>query len=205
MQVLTMAKCKEAFQPECGFASPSTSNAAKLAIKEKEKEALEAIKADVCQWLSQVLKEEITPDLFLEKLDTGILLCKLVKTIQAAASKMHKKPTAAIPIGAIKCNEHATKESFPARDNVSNFLSWCRLLGVEEAVIFESEGLVLHKDEKRVILCLLDVARFAEKVGIQPPQLVRMEKEIDMPDKKRPHSKQDESLKKMVSTKSANI
>ena len=46
-------------------------------------------------------------------------------------------------------------------------------------MIFESEGLVLHKDEKRVILCLLDVARYAERVGISPPELVRMEREIE--------------------------
>jgi hypothetical protein len=141
-----------------------------LAVQERE--ALEVIKADLCQWLSAVLKTHMTPETFLECLDTGVLLCKLTKLIQEVSKGSNPKIH-------IRCNDKATKESFAARDNVSNFISWCRSLGVQEAVMFESEGLVLHKDEKRVILCLLDVARFAEKVGIPPPQLVRMEREID--------------------------
>ena len=143
----------------------------------KEREGLEVIKGDLCQWLSPLLKTHITPATFLDSLDTGVLPCRLARLIQEAA-KVAKKSKLKNP-QVIKCNEKASKESFAARDNVSNFISWCRGLGVQEAVMFESEGLVLHKDEKRVILCLLDVARFAERVGIAPPQLVRMEKEID--------------------------
>ena len=150
---------------------------------ELERETLEVIKGDICQWLAGLLKVGITPDTFMEMLGTGVLVCKLAKLIQQAA-KVVKKPTVSIPSLAIKCDETAAQESFYARDNTSNFISWCREIGVEEAVIFESEGLVLHKDEKRVILCLLDVARFAERVGIPPPQLVRMEKEIDILERK---------------------
>ena len=162
----------------------------------KERETMEVIKADVCQWLCGLLKIKILPEEFLQAIDTGVLVCKLARLIQTAAKKA-KKPSVEIPMGTVHCNEKAAKESFAARDNTSNFLSWCRGLGVEEAVMFESEGLVLHRDEKRVILCLLDVARFAEKVGIPPPQLVKMEKEIDMLEttKKGAHTRLDEKEK----------
>ena len=148
----------------------------------KEREALEAIKEDVCEWLTTVLELKVTAQTFMEVLDTGIALCKLATLIQRsskAAEDCGKNISFKVPMYAISCNVKAEHGSFYARDNTSNFIGWCRELGVEEAVIFESDGLVVHRDEKRVILCLLDVARYAERVGITPPQLVRMEREIE--------------------------
>ncbi len=161
----------------CEHTTPA-GNMPRLELAAKERETLDVIKSDICQWLSTTLRLSISPATFMEMLDTGVLLCKLARLIQEAA-KRDKNSKAVIPSDVVKCNEAAGHESFLARDNTSNFISWCRGLGVEEAVIFESEGLVLHKDEKRVILCLLDVARFAERVGIPPPQLVHMEREIE--------------------------
>jgi hypothetical protein len=150
----------------------------------KEWEALEVIKGDLCEWLASILHLAVTPDNFLNTLESGVEICKLAGLIQQAATQGKEKGVVfsfSVPMEPLNYNTHAgvTNSSFYARDNVSNFISWCRSLGVQEAIMFESEGLVLHKDEKRVILCLLDVARFAEKVGIRPPQLVRMEREIE--------------------------
>lgn len=50
-------------------------------------------------------------------------------------------------------------KSFFARDNVHNFIQWCRLLGIYECLLFETDDLVLRKNEKSVILCLLEVQR----------------------------------------------
>ena len=36
-----------------------------------------------------------------------------------------------------------------------------------------------HKEEKSVALCLLQLARLGAKFGIEPPGLVRLEKEIE--------------------------
>ena len=151
-------------------------------IEAKEMEALEAIKEDICKWLTKVMQIDITPTTFMEVLDNGVVLCKLAALIQDAAGKVQSdgsKEIPTVPSSPVKCNERAVSNSFQARDNVSNFTNWCCKLGVEEAVIFESEGVVLHKDEKRVILCLLDVARFGYHLDISPPELVRMEREID--------------------------
>lgn len=151
----------------------------------KEKEALEVIKEDICKWFSKTVTglESISPSSFLKDLETGVALCRLVDVVQegaAAAMEMGRKLDFSVPMASLSCTAKAQPGSFFARDNTANFIKWCRELGVEEAVIFESEGLVLHKDEKRVILCLLDVARFAEKVGVSPPELVRMEREIEL-------------------------
>lgn len=48
--------------------------------------------------------------------------------------------------------------TFFARDNVSNFINWCRNgLGVFECLLFETDDLIMRKNEKHVILCLLEV------------------------------------------------
>ena len=148
-------------------------------LSAKEREALEVIKGDLCQWLGKTLATDITPPTFLECLEDGVEVCRLAGAVQKAARVSGSSVSSKVPMDPLSCNLKPGWGTFSARDNTSNFISWCRGLGVEEAVIFESEGLVLHKDEKRVILCLLDVARFAERVGIPPPQLVHMEREIE--------------------------
>ena len=170
---------------EFGVDSESTVDLIHAEVVAKEREALDVIKEDVCKWLSEVVPElrKISPSTFMERLQTGVALCKLVALVQnrtaAAMVSEKKKLNFSVPMASLSCREKAEPGSFFARDNTANFISWCRELGVEEAVSFESEGLVLHKDEKRVILCLLDVVRYAERVGISPPKLVRMEREID--------------------------
>ncbi|XP_076452901.1 uncharacterized protein LOC143288384 [Babylonia areolata] len=69
--------------------------------------------------------------------------------------------------------------TFQARDNVSNFIAWCRQLGIPDVLRFETDDLVMRKNEKSVILCLLELARVGAKLGMPAPTLVRMEQEIE--------------------------
>jgi hypothetical protein len=155
----------------------------KAEISAREKDDLEIIKRDVCEWLAKTLETEISVDSFMDTLDTGVVLCKLARLIQdkaKSAKEAGEKVSVAIPMETVKCQFRATKGSFFARDNSANFIKWCKKLGVNEEVMFESNGLVQQEDEKRVILCLIDVSRFAQKVHIMPPELVQLENEIDM-------------------------
>lgn len=81
----------------------------------------------------------------------------------------------------MKCWENAKSQSFYARDNVCNFIKWCRKFGVKDALLFETDDLVSHVNPRNVVLCLLEVARIAcTKHSFSPaPGLVQLEQEID--------------------------
>lgn len=155
-----------------------------LAVKAAE--SLTVIKEDLSEWLSQLLKIEITAETFLKVLDTGVALCHLVGAIQEHVESLKKegnfeqpKLEQPVPLVAIKCKETAEQGSFFARDNTANFISWCRKYKIEEAILFESDDLVMHKDEKSVVLTLLEVARRVAKLGMQSTQLAMIEMSID--------------------------
>lgn len=75
---------------------------------------------------------------------------------------------------------NAKAGTFFSRDNVSNFISWCRnSLGIIDCLLFESDDLIMRKNERHVILCLLEVARRGAKFGMLAPMLVQMERQID--------------------------
>ncbi|CAG2116096.1 unnamed protein product [Medioppia subpectinata] len=108
--------------------------------------------------------DDITADNFMCRLDNGVI--GLIRHSSAPTTK---------------CWENAKSQSFYARDNVSNFIKWCRKFGVRDAVLFESEDLVSHVNPRNVVLCLLEIARIAcTKHSFSPaPGLVQFEQEID--------------------------
>jgi hypothetical protein len=73
----------------------------------------------------------------------------------------------------------AKSGTFLARDNIANFIAWCRALGIPDVLLFETEDLVSRKNEKSVVLCLLEVARQGSKFGMLVPCLIQLEQEID--------------------------
>lgn len=155
----------------------------KVEIAARERDDLEIIKKDVCEWLARTMEIELSPSSFMDTLDTGVVLCRLARFIQEKAKSSKEageKVTVNVPMETIRCQVNAKKGTFFARDNTANFIKWCKKLGVNEEVIFESNGLVQQEDEKRVILCLIDVSRYAYKLKMKPPELVRLENEIEM-------------------------
>ncbi|XP_022902840.2 GAS2-like protein pickled eggs isoform X2 [Onthophagus taurus] len=85
-----------------------------------------------------------------------------------------------VDIADVKFFATAKPQTFFARDNVSNFIQWCRQsLQILECLLFESDDLILRKNEKHVILCLLEVARRGARFGMLAPMLVQMERQID--------------------------
>ena len=73
-----------------------------------------------------------------------MILGKLARKVEAAAPEGKAKH-------AVKVAENAKAGSFPARDNIANFISWARSLGIPDVVLFETVDLVEHKSEKNVL------------------------------------------------------
>ncbi|KAM9370670.1 GAS2-like protein 2A [Phaethornis superciliosus] len=146
---------------------------------------LYAMKEDLAEWLKELYDLDIGVGTFLEVLETGAVLCSHANNITHVA----KEFACACPGGAqhlrlpstgVTCNLGAQPGTFQARDNISNFIQWCRKeMDINDVLMFETEDLVLRKNEKNFVLCLLELARRAARFGMRPPTLIQMEEEIE--------------------------
>ena len=154
-------------------------------------EYLHAMREDLAEWLSNLYDLEILPESFFERLENGSLLCQHANNVRRYAVDYHGRnfpdePEVEIVHGIffkhddIRYKIDAKAGTFLARDNISNFIHWCRhSLRINDVLLFESDDLVLRKNDKSFILCLLEVARRGGPIGMPVPMLVQLEQEID--------------------------
>ncbi|KAM8977341.1 GAS2-like protein 2 [Pelodytes ibericus] len=146
---------------------------------------LYAMKEDLAEWLTELYNLDITVDNFTEVLETGSILCQHANYVTQVAREFSVEyPALAeklqLPKSGVKFNSLAQPATFLARDNVSNFIQWCRVeMDVKDVLMFETEDLVLRKNEKNFVLCLLELARRASRFGMSAPMLIQMEEQIE--------------------------
>ena len=140
-------------------------------------EYLYAMKEDLAEWFSDLYSLPINVDNFFEHLDSGTLLCRHANTVQtymSLTSDLNSNENA------LTYRQNAQSGTFQARDNISIFIGWCRkVLEIRDTLLFETEDLVARKNERNVILGILEVARKGAKFGVLAPQLIQLEQEID--------------------------
>ncbi|KAF8568831.1 hypothetical protein P879_00502 [Paragonimus westermani] len=166
-------------------------------------ELLHVMTEDLVDWFVQLypnLTEEMDVDNFFDRLSDGVLLCYHAREIHqrlneqcVTASKDDRVMLTGIKVGGVQatlpsiCPVYHTRglqsstaaSGFVSRDNVSNFLVWCRQLGMPDSVLFETEDLVCRKNPRNVAICLLELARLGGLMGIAVPGLIQLEVEID--------------------------
>ena len=145
-------------------------------------EYLYAMKEDLAEWFNSMYKCSITAESFTGSLENGAILCEHANNVMRAVyeqdESLRNLAHASKPLIVFK--QDAKAQSFQARDNISNFIKWCRnVVRVREVLMFETDDLILRKNEKNFVLCLLEVARYGSKYGIQVPTIIQLEQEIE--------------------------
>lgn len=94
-------------------------------------EYLYAMKEDLAEWLGDLYKMDIDVNNILEVLETGALLCAHANSVTRVADEFLKKSGATeiqltLPASGVTFVSSAHPTTFLARDNVTNFINWCR-------------------------------------------------------------------------------
>lgn len=92
---------------------------------------LYAMKEDLAEWLKELYDLDIEVGTFVEVLETGAVLCSHANKVTHVAGEFARAcPGVAhhlrLPAAGVACNLAAQPGTFQARDNVSNFIQWCR-------------------------------------------------------------------------------
>jgi len=138
-----------------------------LKRQQNRSEEVRVLLEEVALWLNKTLDLNLPIGAaMLDELMSGVILCNLMKRIKSDMN-----------IG--KVRENAAPGSFYAHDNIQAFLKGCAQLGVPTFLLFDSSALLSKRDIRVVVYCILRLAKIATQYGIEPPEVVKLEKEID--------------------------
>jgi len=92
-------------------------------------EYLYAMKEDLAEWLGDLYNMGIDVNNIMEVLETGALLCAHANNVTRVADAFLKKSGTTeiqLPASGVTFVSSAHPTTFLARDNVTNFINWCR-------------------------------------------------------------------------------
>lgn len=105
------------------------SNQSIKAFKSSE-EYLYAMKEDLAEWLKDLYTINIDVNNILEVLETGAILCHHANNVTRVAEDFLRTygqiAGIRLPSVGVTCVSSAQPSTFLARDNISNFIHWCR-------------------------------------------------------------------------------
>ncbi|VUZ38891.1 unnamed protein product [Hymenolepis diminuta] len=193
--------------PKCRMGracSVSTLDSPSVQSFQNRDEFLAAMTEDLADWMSRLypqIAKDIDPENFFDRISDGVLLCHHATELHCllaeefpANSNNGERRLEGIQIGGVKpilppnpptfqsrgfSAVNLAGGSFWARDNVANFIHWCRAMRLPDCILFETEDLVSKKNLRSVVICLLELARIGGRVGMEVPEIVYLEKEID--------------------------
>lgn len=106
-------------------------------------------------WIEAVTGEKITGASFQEGIKNGVILCKLINTLQPGSVK--------------KIND--SKMAFKMMENIGNFLAACEAYGVSKLDLFQTVDLYENQNMPQVIGGIHGLGRKAQKKGFKGPTL----------------------------------
>src|SRR6218665_1526756 len=164
-------------------------------------EYLYAMKEDLAEWFNGLYDLDIGVTSFFEHLENGVVICRHANNVQhhilqqlgpddtssvgregSPAERRRGSSAGLLGEGAfgIYYRTNVRPGTFQSRGQNFHFIAWCRnTLLIPDTLLFETDDLVLRKNERNVVLCLLEVARRGSKFGLPVPVLVQLEQEID--------------------------
>uniref|UniRef100_A0A671LHE9 Growth arrest-specific 2a n=1 Tax=Sinocyclocheilus anshuiensis TaxID=1608454 RepID=A0A671LHE9_9TELE len=128
-------------------------------LASRHEASLLPMKEDLALWLSSMLGVEITAESFMDRLDNGFLLCQLAETLQ-----------------------EKFRQNDPDTNSPGKVLIYCYLFFKLHSRLGETCSF-LHKQPREVCLCLLELGRIASRYKVEPPGLIKLEKEIEQEEK----------------------
>lgn len=87
------------------------------------------MKEDLAEWLGDLYNIDIHVNNILDVLETGALLCAHANNVTRVADEFQKTVGPAempLPASGVTFVSSAHPTTFLARDNVTNFINWCR-------------------------------------------------------------------------------
>jgi hypothetical protein len=128
-------------------------------------------KTALVEWINFILVlNQLSVDNFFFLLENGCYLCELANYIIEEINKKSEIITSKLKIN-IACESGSSK----AMDNISNFINWCNnAVKIKNYCMFETNDLLLSKNSKNIIICLIEVARFANLHGLWLPTRLKL-------------------------------